>query len=223
MLVNATPAPRPERVVLPGRFVTVVPLDADLHAPPLFEKVSGRENESLWAYMSDGPYYDFATFEGQLRDKAASKDPLFFAILDRAGTATGYASLMRIEPVHRCIEVGHIMYSPGMQRSAGATEAMYLLVRHVFEDLEYRRYEWKCNALNERSRCAASRYGFQFEGVFRQHMIVKGRNRDTAWFSMLDCEWPLRKKSFELWLSPDNFDENGRQRMSLAAMNSNDC
>jgi RimJ/RimL family protein N-acetyltransferase len=170
--------------------------------------------------MADGPFADFAAFELQLRRKAASEDPLFFAIVDKAdGSAKGYASYLRIEPAHRCIEVGNILYSPALQHTPGGTEAMYLMARHVFEELGYRRYEWKCNALNERSRRAALRFGFQFEGIFRQHMIVKGRNRDTAWFSMLDCEWPERKRGFEQWLSPTNFDEAGRQKISLSSLN----
>jgi RimJ/RimL family protein N-acetyltransferase len=131
----------------------------------------------------------------------------------------GYASYLRIEPAHRCIEVGSILFTPLLQRTPGATEAMYLMARHVFENLGYRRYEWKCNALNEPSRRAALRLGFTFEGIFRQHMIIKGRNRDTAWYSMLDSEWPARKASFEQWLAPDNFDSHGRQKQSLSGMN----
>ncbi len=139
---------------------------------------------------------------------------MFFAILDRAsGAAVGYAAYMRIEPVHRVIEVGSILYTPQLQRTPLATEAMYLMARHVFEDLGYRRYEWKCNALNAPSRRAALRFGFTFEGIFRQHMIVKGRNRDTAWFSMLDSEWPARKANFERWLDPSNFGPDGRQKV----------
>jgi RimJ/RimL family protein N-acetyltransferase len=126
---------------------------------------------------------------------------------------------MRIEPAHRCMEVGNILYSVLLQRTAGATEAMYLMACHAFDDLGYRRYEWKCNALNEPSRRAALRLGFLFEGIFRQHMIIKGANRDSAWYSMLDGEWPARKANFERWLSPDNFDGSGKQRMSLSAMN----
>jgi RimJ/RimL family protein N-acetyltransferase len=141
---------------------------------------------------------------------------LFFAILDNhTGVAVGFASYMRIEPVHKVIEVGSILYTPALQRTAGATEAMYLMAKHVFEDLGYRRYEWKCNALNTPSRTAALRLGFSFEGIFRQHMIVKGENRDTAWFSMLDSEWPARREAFENWLDPSNFDAEGRQKTPL--------
>ncbi len=148
-----------------------------------------------------------------LARKAASDDPLFWAIVDRAaGEAQGYATLMRIEPVHRVIEVGNILFTPALQRKPGATEAMSLLAGHVFDDLGYRRYEWKCNALNAPSRAAALRLGFSFEGVFRQHMIIKGRNRDTAWYSMIDTEWPSVSRGFATWLAPDNFDSEGRQR-----------
>jgi RimJ/RimL family protein N-acetyltransferase len=137
-----------------------------------------------------------------------------------AGRAAGYASFMRIEPAHGVVEVGNILLSPILQRTRAATEAMYLMARHVFEDLGYRRYEWKCNAQNEPSRRAALRYGFTYEGIFRQHMVVKDRNRDTAWFSMLDSEWPARKAAFEAWLDPSNFDENGEQRKSLQSLRS---
>ena len=146
---------------------------------------------------------------------------MFFAILENAsGKAVGHASYMRIEPGHRVIEVGSILYTPALQRSTGATEAMYLMARHVFEDLGYRRYEWKCDARNAPSRSAAPRLGFTFEGIFRQHMIVKGENRDTAWYAMLDTEWPERKSEFERWLDLANFDPAGRQLISLASLRS---
>jgi RimJ/RimL family protein N-acetyltransferase len=216
--VDTRPASRPEPIRLEGRFVAIVPLDPATHGDALFEAMSGPENEPLWRYLFDGPFYDRATFDRAMQRKAASEDPLFFAIVDRAsGRASGLASLMRIDPVHRVIEVGSIVYTRALQKTPGGTEAMYLLARHVFETLGYRRYEWKCNALNAASRAAALRLGFTFEGVFRQHMIVKGRTRDTAWFSMLDGEWPARKANFERWLSPDNFDADGRQKTPLAA------
>jgi RimJ/RimL family protein N-acetyltransferase len=150
---------------------------------------------------------------------AASADPLFYAIVDRAsGLAVGRAALMRIEPAHRVIEVGSILFTPGLQRTRGATEAMYLMARYVFDDLGYRRYEWKCNALNQPSRAAALRLGFTYEGLFRQHMIIKGRNRDTAWYSMIDTEWRARRGRIETWLAPENFDANGRQRTALSTI-----
>jgi RimJ/RimL family protein N-acetyltransferase len=148
---------------------------------------------------------------------AKAEDPFSFALLDTDGNALGIAALMNIKPDMRTVEVGRIVLSPKLQRTPLAIETQYLLARHVFDDLGYRRYEWKCNSLNAASRSAAQRFGFSFEGVFRQHMIVKGRNRDTAWFSMLDSEWPARKQAFEAWLSPDNFDAVGNQKASLAS------
>ncbi len=146
-----------------------------------------------------------------------ANDAVFFAIVDASSNrAMGYASYMRIDPPNRVIEVGNVLFTPGLQGTTGATEAMYLMARHVFDDLGYRRYEWKCNALNEPSRRAAVRFGFTYEGVFRQHMIIKGANRDTAWYAMLDSEWPDRKRAFEEWLSPSNFDAAGRQKRTLA-------
>ncbi|HYW42535.1 MAG TPA: GNAT family protein [Bryobacteraceae bacterium] len=208
--------PDVKRITLAGRYVTLVPLDAEAHSAALWEATRGEENDGLWLYLFDGPYPDRDAFCADLVNKAASQDPLFFAILDAAsGRATGYAAYLRITPAHRVIEVGCILFTPAFQRTRGATEAMYLMARHVFDDLGYRRYEWKCNALNQPSRRAALRLGFTFEGIFRQHMIVKGRNRDTAWFSMLDSEWPARKSAFERWLDPSNFDAEGRQKSSL--------
>ena len=217
--VSGGPAARPARVTLEGRDVRLEALDPARHGPALFEACGGLHNARLWVYLFDGPYEEYGTFHADLIAKAQSEDPLFFAIVDRSsGRAVGYAALMRIEPTQRVIEVGSIIYSSALQRTRAATEAMYLLARHVFEDLGYRRYEWKCNALNAPSRRAAERLGFTFEGIFRQHMVIKGRNRDTAWFSMLDAEWPARKSAFERWLLPENFDEHGTQRTPLAAV-----
>jgi RimJ/RimL family protein N-acetyltransferase len=171
----------------------------------------------LWTYLFEGPYPDRASFGQALEEMASSEDPLFFAILDKStGRAVGRAAYMRIEPSHRVIEVGSILYSPALQRTAGATEAMYLMARYVFEELGYRRYEWKCNALNAPSRRAALRLGFSFEGIFRQHMVIKGHSRDTAWYSMLDGEWPDRKAALERWLDPSNFDVNRSQKRALS-------
>jgi len=218
--VDATPAKRPQRTTLDGRLVKVVPLDPAAHADALFEGSRGKENEHLWLYLFEGPFPTRASFDSHLQQKASSEDPLFFAILDKAsGNAVGYAAYMRIEPAHRVIEVGSILFTPRLQRTIGATEATYLMARHVFEDLGYRRYEWKCNALNAASRSAALRLGFTFEGIFRRHMIIKGCNRDTAWFSMLDSEWPRRKTAFERWLDAANFEASGRQKISLSALN----
>jgi RimJ/RimL family protein N-acetyltransferase len=210
-----SPAPRPERATLAGRHVTLVALDRAAHAADLWDLTHAPENDSLWLYLFDGPYRDRSAFEASIEAKAASQDYLHYAIIDRAsGRAVGYASYLRIEPAHRVIEVGNILFTPALQRTTGATEAMYLMARHVFDDLGYRRYEWKCNALNEPSRRAAERLGFTFEGIFRQHMIVKGQNRDTAWYAMLDSEWPARKAEFERWLDPANFD-GAKQRTPL--------
>jgi len=218
--VDGTPARRPGRTTLPGRAVTLAPITPQAHGDALYEETRGEAGDRLWQYLFEGPFADRAAFDIHLQRIATSEDPLFLAILDNAsGRAVGYASYMRIEPVHRVIEVGSILYTPRLQQTTLATEAMYLMARHVFEDLGYRRYEWKCNALNAPSRRAALRFGFRFEGVFRQHMIVKGRNRDTAWFSMLDSEWPVRKANFERWLDPSNFGEDGRQKVALSRLN----
>jgi RimJ/RimL family protein N-acetyltransferase len=219
-LVAAQPATRPQRVTLTGRHVTLVPLDADKHSDALFAAVDGGDNDRLWTYLFDGPYADQAAFKAAMIEREKSPDPLFFTVIDNAsGLPVGYQSFLRIEPAHRVIEVGAILYTPALQRTIGATEAQYLFAAYAFDTLGYRRYEWKCNELNAPSKRAAARLGFTFEGVFRQHMIVKGRNRDTAWFSMLDSEWPRRRAAFERWLSPENFDEAGRQRVSLANLN----
>ena len=218
--VSTTSAKRPQRVELSGRVINIVPLDPATHADELFAGAGGDHNEGLWRYLFEGPFAVREAFDTHLRQKALSEDPLFYAIIDKnSGNAVGYAAYMRIEPTHRVIEVGSILFTPRLQRTIGATEAMYLMARHVFEDLGYRRYEWKCNALNRPSRQAALRLGFTYEGIFRQHMIVNGRNRDTAWFSMLDSEWPQRKAAFERWLDPSNFDASGRQKESLSALN----
>lgn len=215
--VDAGPAKRPQRTVLEGRYVTLVPLDARSHGEALWEGTKGEQNDALWRYLAEGPFANREDFDRALAGMAASEDPLFFTIIGRSTQRpAGRASYLRIDTKHRVIEVGSILYSPALQRTRGATEAMYLMARHVFEDLGYRRYEWKCNALNQPSRRAALRLGFTFEGIFRQHQIVKGRNRDTAWFSMLDSEWPRRKEAFERWLDPENFSMVGEQKQYLA-------
>jgi RimJ/RimL family protein N-acetyltransferase len=218
-VVDATPARRPQRTCLVGRYVDVVPLDAAQHGDALHAAAVSADPATHWTYLSFGPWTDRAAFDAWLRAFGASGDPFPFALVDKAsGRAVGMASYMRIEPTHRVIEIGSIWFSPALQRSRAATEAMYLLARHAFEDLGYRRYEWKCNSFNEPSRRAALRLGFTYEGIFRQHMISRGRNRDTAWFSMLDGEWPARRQAFERWLAAENFDAAGRQRQSLSAL-----
>ena len=218
--VDPSPAPRPQPTVLTGRVVTLRPFDRSSQAEALYRATHGPERDDLWRYMNEGPFPSLAAFEAAFDKKQSSTDPFFFAIVENAtGLPVGQAAYLRIEPVHRVIEVGNIVFTPALQRSCGATEAMYLMARHVFDDLGYRRYEWKCNALNQPSRRAALRLGFSFEGIFRQHTIVKGRNRDTAWFSMLDREWPQLRASFEQWLAPSNFDPAGRQKLSLSRLN----
>lgn len=217
LLDNTAPAPRPARITLQGRFCSLVPLDAAAHAADLWAAgLNDPANDDLWLYLGDGPYAEFDAFTVAMARKAASEDPLFYAIVRPDGKAIGVCSLMRIDTANRVIEVGHILFTPLLQRTPAATEAMYLAARYVFDDLGYRRYEWKCNNCNEPSKRAAVRYGFTYEGLFRQHLIIKGRNRDSAWFSMLDSEWPARKAAFETWLAPENFDEQGRQLQPLA-------
>jgi RimJ/RimL family protein N-acetyltransferase len=219
-VVDSHPAKRPEQATLEGRWVTLVPLNPNEHAKALYEGSNGdAAREAVWTYLFDGPYKSLDEFRASLEAKARSTDPLFFAIIDNAsGRPVGYQTFLRIDPPNRVIEVGNILYTPAMQRTAGATEAQYLFAGYVFDALGYRRYEWKCNAHNAPSRRAAERFGFTFEGIFRQHMIVKGRNRDTAWFAMLDSEWPARKAAYERWLAPDNFDSGGRQKVALSAL-----
>jgi RimJ/RimL family protein N-acetyltransferase len=185
--IDAAPARRPvPGTRLIGRDVALVPLDPIRHGPTLYRHAHGPEQDALWLYLAPSPFADEASFTAYLERSAASSDPFFLAILDPDGACVGHATFMRIDAPNRVIEVGNILLTPPLQRTRGATEAMYLMARHAFEDLGYRRYEWKCNALNAPSRRAAERLGFTFEGLFRQHMIVKGRSRDTAWYSMLE-------------------------------------
>jgi RimJ/RimL family protein N-acetyltransferase len=200
-----------------GRFCRIEPLDAARHGADLHAANSEAPDGRDWTYMAYGPFETLSAYQAWAEGAAASPDPMFHAILWRdSGRAVGVASLMRIDPESGVIEVGHIKYSPALQRTPAATEAMFLLMRRVFDELGYRRYEWKCDALNGPSRAAALRLGFQYEGTFRQATIYKGRNRDTAWFSITDKEWPALKPAYERWLSPDNFDDTGRQRERLS-------
>jgi RimJ/RimL family protein N-acetyltransferase len=215
--VDARPAPRPGPVTLEGRYGRVERL-APHHAAALWPAV--KADDPLWTYMSTyGPFADAAAFSEWVASRVKLDDPYSYTLVDRSGHAVGIATLMEIRPAMRVIEVGHIVYSPAVQRTPLGTEAQYLLARYVFETLGYRRYEWKCNALNAPSRRAALRYGFAFEGILRQHMIAKGHNRDTAYYSMLEREWPARKAAFERWLAPENFDAAGKQRVSLSQLN----
>jgi RimJ/RimL family protein N-acetyltransferase len=212
-VVDATPAQFPGPVTLKGRHGTVEGLAAARHGPNLWQAMRGHDD--IWAYLPPGPFHDQAEFIAYISACEQSRERIFYAVVDSGGRAVGFFSLMEIRPAMRVIEVGNIVYSPALQRTPLATEAQYLIARHAFETLGYRRYEWKCNALNAASRRAAERFGFTYEGLFRQHMIVKGRSRDTAWFSILDSEWPARKAAFERWLAPENFDRDGRQKTKL--------
>ena len=214
--VDATPAEYPGAVALEGRSGRVEKLDPERHCTSLWNSFSGEDR--LWTYMAYGPFADASEFAGWLSARAALRDLYSYAIVDDSGRALGLAALMEVRPTMRVIEIGHVVVSPQLQRTTLASEAQFLLARYAFETLRYRRYEWKCNALNAASRRAALRLGFTFEGVFRDHMIVKGRSRDTAWYSMLATEWPARKAAFERWLAPDNFDAGGRQKASLSAL-----
>jgi RimJ/RimL family protein N-acetyltransferase len=205
-------------VTLRGRFGSVASLDAGRDGEALWQAFAGHDE--VWTYLAAaGPFADDRAFFAWIIERAALKDRFTYTVFDIAGRALGLATLMEIRPAMRVIEVGSIAFSPALQRTPLGTETHYLLAHYVFETLGYRRYEWKCNALNARSRRAALRYGFAFEGIFRQHMIVKGRNRDTAYFSMLDHEWPERKLNFERWLAPENFDSAGRQKLVLSELN----
>lgn len=215
---KTTPAPHPGPVTLKGRYGHLEKLRPE-HAAELWEALAGQDK--VWTYIStDGPFSNREAFSAVIARRAAAADPYAYAIVDMAGRPIGYFTLLRIVPEMRVIEVGHVIYSPALQRTPLGTEAQYLLAKYAFETLGYRRYEWKCDALNAASQRAARRYGFVYEGTFRQSLINKdGRNRDTAWFSMLDTEWPERKRNFERWLAPENFDGEGRQKTSLAVLN----
>jgi RimJ/RimL family protein N-acetyltransferase len=215
---DARPAERPAAVTLPGGYGAVERLQPAKHGASLWEAVRGHDR--LWTYMAYGPFANEEAFADWLASREALTDPYYYAIVAPAGRAIGLAALMSIRPDMRVIEVGHIVLSPLLQRTPLATEAQYLLARYAFEALRYRRYEWKCDSLNAASRQAALRFGFSFEGVFRDHMIVKARSRDTAWFAMLESEWPARKAAFEQWLAPENFDTDGTQRRRLRELHS---
>lgn len=212
-----TPRPAPPRMAMEGRFCRLEPLDPGRHAHDLFAANSLDKDGRNWTYLFQEPFADVESYRAWLEQMAKSDDPLFHTIVDaKAGKAVGVATFMRVDRTHGVIEVGNINYSPLLQRTPAATEAMFLMMRRAFDELGYRRYEWKCDSLNAPSRAAALRLGFQYEGLFRQAVIYKKRNRDTAWFSMIDTEWPALKSAYEQWLAPTNFDAGGRQRQNLA-------
>jgi len=211
------PALWPETQGLTGQSVRIERLQPEIHGDALWETTGGLHNAALWEYMGDGPFAARGEMDTALTLASEKRDPIYFAIVDQeTGQAVGRCSYLNIRPEHGVIEVGNLVFSAALQRTRGATEALYLMARNAFDHLGYRRYEWKCNALNVKSRQAALRTGFVFEGIFRQHMIVKGRNRDTAWFSILDQEWPQVRAATENWLAAENFDDNGRQRQRLS-------
>ena len=214
--VDATPAPMPGAVTLKGRYGTVERLNAERHGASLWTAMRGHDR--IWTYIPAATSFDEAPFQGYIASCAQNTERIFYAVVDNNGNAIGILSLMEIRPAMRVIEVGNIVYSPALQRTPLGTEAQYLIVRYAIETLGYRRYEWKCDDKNAASKRAAKRYGFTHEATFRQHMIVKGRNRDTAWFSILDNEWPARKAAFERWLAPENFDRDGGQKTRLGAV-----
>ena len=218
LLRDWQPPPIPARETMSGVFCRIEPLDAGRHGKSLFEANALDREGRNWTYFSYGPFASFESYSAWLTESASGRDPLFFAIVDRCTErAVGVASYMRIDPGSGSIEVGHLNFSPLLQRKPAATDAMYLMMKNAFA-LGYRRYEWKANALNAPSRRAAQRFGFSFEGVFRQATVSKGRNRDTAWYSALDQEWPALDNAYSRWLDPSNFDQNGQQKMALSAL-----
>lgn len=215
-----TPPPAPGRDPMEGRFCRLEPLVVERHAESLWTANQLDKRGVNWTYLPYGPFDDFAEYSNWLEQTCTGEDPLFFAIRDLASNdVVGVASYLRITPANGSIEVGHLNFSPKLQGTTAATEAMYLMMQRAF-DLGYRRYEWKCHAMNAPSRAAAQRLGLSFEGVFRQHTVVKGRNRDSAWYAAIDSEWPDLRQAFQQWFAPENFDESGRQRSRLSKLTS---
>lgn len=214
-----SPRPTPTGVTLKGRFCQLEPLNAARHAADLFAAYQTAADGRNWTYLPIGPFSSEEDYRRHAEAAAQSTDPRHFAVIDTAtGKPVGTLSLMRIDPIHGCIEVGHVTFSPLLQQTPASTEAQFLLMAYAFDTLGYRRYEWKCDSLNEPSRRAALRLGFQLEGIFRQALVYKGRTRDTAWFSITDTEWPAVRAALHTWLSEDNLNAQGQQRQSLAAL-----
>ncbi|MDB4914341.1 MAG: acetyltransferase family protein [Gemmatimonadetes bacterium] len=211
---------QPSRNSMVGHYCRVEPVHVERHADDLFAAWSDARDDRDWTYLVAERPHTAAECRAYVEKLSSTSDPLHYAIIDANGTAVGTAALMRIDPAHGVIEVGSITYSPRLQRTRAGTEAMYLLMRHAFDDLGYRRYEWKCDTLNAPSQAAARRYGFVFEGIFRQALVYKGRNRDTAWFSIIDREWPAVRAALQAWLNPTNFESNGLQKTSLGEVRS---
>jgi RimJ/RimL family protein N-acetyltransferase len=212
------PARLPTRKIMTGRFCRLEPLDLEVHTEDLFAAHALDPEGRNWTYLPYGPFSTYEAYSDWIDRFSTGSDPLFFAVISaETGRAVGVASYLRIDPANGSIEVGHLNFSPLMQRTPIATEAMWLMMKEAF-DLGYRRYEWKCNALNIPSRAAAQRLGLSFEGVFRQAAVIKGHNRDTAWYATIDKEWPALNEAFQKWLAPENFDEEGRQRVALSRL-----
>ena len=215
-LPNWVTAIVPPCSVMSGIFCAIEPLDPSAHVDDLYAALCDHKDESLWTYMAVGPFEHKASFINWIDSIAKSDDPVFYAIIDRTtGKASGVASYMRIKPEIGVIEIGNITFSPQLQKTSAATEALFLFMRRVFDELGYRRFEWKCDSLNAASRKAAERLGFSFDGLFEQAIVYKGRNRDTAWYSILDRNWPPLKHAYTKWLDPKNFDDRGMQRQKL--------
>jgi RimJ/RimL family protein N-acetyltransferase len=213
------PRERPPSTPMQGRYCRVEPLDPARHAAQLHDAYSADRDGRMWTYLPWGPYASFDDYLAGVESGLQRPNFITFAVIDgTGGKAVGVASYLNVNLSAGSIEVGGIAYSPALQRTPAGTEAMFLMMRRTFDELGYRRYEWKCNALNAASRSAAARYGFRFEGIFRQADVVKGHNRDTAWLSITDSEWPRIKTAFERWLDPANFAADGQQRESLAAL-----
>jgi RimJ/RimL family protein N-acetyltransferase len=218
-VLNWTARPAPSRAPMEGRYCRLEPLQAEAHAAALYDAYGEFPNESNWTYLPYGPFASVSEYADWIGEIESVDDPIPFAIRARADDRpVGVAAYLRVNPPQGSIEVGHLCYSPTLQRTAAATEAMYLMMRHAFAEIGYRRYEWKCDSRNAASRAAAQRLGFRYEGIFRQAMVIKGRNRDTAWFSILDTEWPEIRVALERWLEPSNFDGAGRQQKRLQAL-----
>ena len=217
-IVNPLPSGKlPDLSTIHGRWMRLDPLDADRHVAQLYESISGKNaDDGMWSYMAFGPFPTLEVFTEWLKQRQVLLDPWFYTLVNnQTGKACGMGAFMRADPANGAIEIGNIWLAPYLQRTREGTEALYLMMCYAFDDLGVRRLEWKCDALNAPSRRAALRYGFTFEGIFRQHFIIKGRNRDTAWFSMIDKEWPAVRAGFDAWLAPENFDEKAHEKAKL--------
>jgi RimJ/RimL family protein N-acetyltransferase len=211
------PVSHPPRTPMEGRYCRTEAFDVDRHGSDLYEAYAANEDGSMWTYMPSGPFADEAAFLAWMGPACESEDPLFYTLIDTtSGKAVGQAAYLRITPAHGVIEVGNIAFSPRLQRTPIATEAMFLMMQRVFNELGYRRYEWKCDSCNTPSRRAAERFGFTYDGLFPQAIVYKGRNRDTTWFSIIDKDWPATERAYQAWLDPENFDANGQQKQKLS-------